>query len=108
MPPVRPFVHSRFSGTLTLAAQHNGQQVPASFAFLNLKGGLQSTAAHLMPSQVSTAAVGEKTGAFSILMAAPAAKSCASKHSAETTLERSCIAAVRRHATWQLIELRSR
>merc|ERR1719468_747396 len=63
-PPVRPLVHSRFSGTSTLSAQQSGQQVPASVGLTYLKGGLQSIALHAMPSQVSTEppAPGEYTG----------------------------------------------
>merc|ERR1719262_123789 len=95
IPPVDPFAQSLFSGTL-ISDQQSGQQVPASLAFLNLNGGLQSTAAHVIPSQVSTAAVGENTGAFSILMAA-AAKSCVSTSSADTGALRNCITAVEGH-----------
>merc|ERR1719201_2059641 len=62
MPPVRPFAHDRSSGTFT-SLQHSGQQVPDSSGLTNLKGGLQSTAAQLMPVQVSDAPLpGEKTG----------------------------------------------
>merc|ERR1719311_1886610 len=62
-PPLMPFAQERSSGTVTLSAQHKGQQVPASSGLVYLKGGLQSTAAHEMPEQVSDAPFpGEYTG----------------------------------------------
>merc|ERR1719436_1509682 len=54
-PPDMPLAHERSSGTSTLSAQHNGQQVPASSGLLYLKGGLQSIGLQDTPSQVSTA-----------------------------------------------------
>merc|ERR1719265_3071092 len=54
-PPDRPFAHDLSSGTVTLSAQHRGQQVPESSGLTNLKGGLQSTAAQETPEHVSAA-----------------------------------------------------
>merc|ERR1719443_2427691 len=62
MPPDNPLAQDRSSGTFTSLMQ-SGQQVPESSGATNLKGGLHSTAAQLMPVHVSAAPLpGEKTG----------------------------------------------
>merc|ERR1719327_1957027 len=75
MPPLMPSAQERSSGTLTVLAQQSGQQVPVCAGATYSKGGLQSTAAHSMPVQVSTsppapgAYTGYATAALTIITA---------------------------------------